>query len=461
MAFNALPIRWRLNIWYLALLAAMLVLFSGMLYFGLKYFLYRSLDDTLENQAALLTESIDIEDGRPAIGDRRIRNRPGQQFVRLVGHDGELLTDSSRFLEDVPMNDPGLRLALNGQQDFRWLEVHDERMRVLSQPVIRDGEVIAVVQVGVTGRTAESILRQTLILIALGGAVIVSLSSLGGVWLAGRALAPIDRMTRLAGNIGDRDLSQRIDLPRSDDEVGRLAGTFNAMLDRLESAFQRQRQFTAAASHELRTPLALMQSQIEVALSQNRDADEDTQVLESLGTDVRRLARISDALLALARGDAGELELTKDSVDLQGLLELVSEQYVPLAESLGIEIEERAEPVTVVADEDRLIQLLVNLVENAVQHTPSGRKIALRCDADERSATVCVEDEGVGIEPKHLAHIFERFYRIDAARGRSNGGAGLGLSISKMIVEAHGGSIDVSSYPGEGTSFTVTLPRGG
>lgn len=456
---NRLPIRWRLTIWYVSLLAVMLVVFSAAVTIGIRYFLHRSLDNTLENQAALLTESIDIENGEPAIGDRRIRNRPGQQFVRLVNEENELLTDSNRILDSVSMDDPGLELALDGVPDIRWRTVRGERMRVLSQPVVVDDEVVAAVQVGLTGSSVESILDQTVLLVLSAGSFVLVFAVVGGVWLAGRALQPIDRMTRLAAEIGDQDLSQRIDPPSSDDELGRLARTFNAMLDRLEGAMNRQRQFTASASHELRTPLAMMQSQVELALSQERNPDQDTQVLETLHSDVGRLTRISNMLLTLARNDAGQIELSQDMVEVDALLELLAEQYAPVAEASGAAIHVDAEPVRLRGDEDRLVQLLVNLVDNACTHTPAGKLITLQCRADHSHATITVKDQGEGIEPQHLPHVFERFYRPDKSRGRSDGGGGLGLTISKMIVEAHNGSIDISSRPGIGTNVIVRLPR--
>jgi heavy metal sensor kinase len=454
-----LPLRWRLTIWYVILLAVLLVVFSGSVLIGIRFLLNRSIDNTLENQAALLTESIEIENGQPSIGgDRRIRNRPGQQFVRLVDQDGELLTDSSSILADVSNDDPGLDRALNGQLDLRWRTILDERMRVLSQPVEVEDEVVAVVQVGLTGRGVETIFSQTLTLVLSAGAVVLILSVIGGVLLADRALKPIDQMTRLAALIGERDLSQRIEPPLSDDELGRLARTFNDMLDRLEGGMNRQRQFTAAASHELRTPLAMMQSQIELALAQDRSSEDDDQVFESLRSDVNRLARISSTLLALARSDAGEMKLDIEVVELHALLDLIAEQYRPLAESSGIDLRVSSREVRIRGDEDRLIQLLVNLVDNALQHTDSGNAVSLECAIDPPIASLIVADQGRGIEPKHLPYVFERFYRADSSRERSGNGAGLGLSISKMIVDAHKGSIDVLSTPGSGTSVIVKLP---
>ncbi len=456
---KSLPIRWRLTIWYASLLLVILVVFAGSVTIGLRFFLQQSLDNTLENQAALLTESIDIDDGEPKIGDRRIRNRPGQQFVRLVDHNGELLTDPNPALEEVPTDEPGLQIALSGSPDIRWRQIQDERMRVLSQPVVAGDELVAVVQVGLTGRSIESVLNQTVMLVISAGAVALLLAVVGGLWLADRTLYPIDRMTRLAAQIGEQDLSRRIDPPASDDELGRLGRTFNAMLDRIEGTMNRQRQFTAAASHELRTPLAMMQSQLEVAMSQEREPDEDARVLETLHTDVIRLTRISNTLLSLARSDTGELDLTVDQVDLGGLLELIAEQYAPLAESSGIELQVSAVPVHIAGDEDRLIQLIVNLVDNAFQHTSEGRAVRLESFDEGDHARLTVEDEGDGIAEQHLPFIFERFYRAGTVRQSSTEGAGLGLSISKMIVDAHRGNIDIRSEPGAGTRVDVRLPK--
>jgi heavy metal sensor kinase len=243
-----------------------------------------------------------------------------------------------------------------------------------------------------------------------------------------------------------------------DDEVGRLARTFNAMLDRIESAFGRQRQFTADAAHELRTPLALMQSQLELALAQPRAAEHDQLVLETLAGDVERLSRLASTLLALARSDARGVELVREPVDLPQLLDLVADQYAALAEAGGISIVVDAEPVTVVADEDLLLQVLVNLLDNALRHAPHGSVVTLACRRAGARAVVHVADQGAGIAPEHLPHLFERFYRVEPDRDQRRGGIGLGLSICRSIVDAHGGAITVESTPGIGTTVRVELP---
>jgi heavy metal sensor kinase len=266
------------------------------------------------------------------------------------------------------------------------------------------------------------------------------------------------RITQLAAEIEEHDLSRRIELALPNDEIGSLARTFNAMLDRIERAFHRQRQFTADAAHELRTPLALMQSQLELALRAAHRSADDQRVLEELHADVERLTRIAAALLMLARGDAKWIELSQDDIDLGALVDLVAEHYRPLARQAGVDLTVAAEPVSLVGDDDRLVQVLVNLLDNALRHTPPGKRVTVGCRPDGAQAQLWVADEGAGIAPEHLPHLFERFYRVEAGRNRHQGGIGLGLSITKLLVEQHGGSITISSTPEKGTIVMITLP---
>jgi heavy metal sensor kinase len=457
---SRLPIRWRMTLWYTAVVAVALTLFATGLYIGLRRDLYSSLDDTLHSQAALTLSSLDLRQGTPTLGSASLNNPlAGEQFVRLYDRSGTVVADSSDGFTSPPRDPAGLAAALNGQTVLHWIHVDRRRMRVLSQPVLSNGEAVGAVQVGLVDSDVTEALGVTLGLMAVLGPLILILVSVGGVWVARRALAPVVRMADVAAEIEAQDLSRRIDPGIPDDEVGRLARTFNAMLDRLETAFRRQRQFTADASHELRTPLTLLRSQIETALAQPRGVDADQQMLELLAQDVERLSRIASTLLALARSDAGEISLSRDEIDLPDLLDVVVEQYRPLAAEAGVTLMVDAEPVPLIADEDRLVQLLVNLVDNALQHTSAGGQITLACRDDGAAACLWVTDTGVGIDPAHLPHVFERFYRADPARGREHGGVGLGLNICQMIVEAHHGTIELKSVAGQGTTVTVKLPH--
>lgn len=349
---------------------------------------------------------------------------------------------------------------MRGQGDVRWLSAGGDHLRTFSEPIVRDGVIRGALEVGMESE-ADDALGFALTLIGVSAPLILLGAAGGGVWLAGRALSPIDRITRTAADIGARDLSRRITLsgPLPDDEVGRLAHTFNAMLERIEDAFGRQRQFTADAAHELRTPLALMQSQLELALAQPRDPAEDRAVLETFATDVDRLARLASGLLALARNDARGIEPVYEQMDLANLLELVAEQYAPLAAAAGVSLIVEAQPVSLMADQDLLLQVLVNLLDNALRYAPRRSQVTLGCTLNEGRVCFWVKDESAGIAPAHLPHLFEPFYRVEPDREHRRGGIGLGLSICKMIVDAHGGAIDVDSVVGAGTTMTVCVPR--
>jgi heavy metal sensor kinase len=280
----------------------------------------------------------------------------------------------------------------------------------------------------------------------------------GGGWiLAGRALEPVDRITRMARSITATDLSQRINLNRQD-ELGRLAGTFDEMIARLERAFQEQRQLAADVSHELRSPLTILEAQASLALRRSRTSEEYQQVLISVQEEVERMSVMVNQLLLLARAEAGEEPVNLEPTSLSLIAQTVVDGMRPLADDKGVALTLRANPaVWVQGDAARLRQLLLNLIDNALNHTPMGGRIEVTVGRNREGAFVAVEDTGEGIAPEDLPHIFQRFYRSDRARRRGTGNSGLGLAIVRWIVEAHGGQISVSSTPGEGASFVVSL----
>ncbi|HEU4792316.1 MAG TPA: ATP-binding protein [Nitrolancea sp.] len=456
---SRIPIRWRLTLWYAGLLALVIVLFSLTLYVGLRHMLNSALDDSLHQQAALVKSTIQVVDGKPSLpGSNGSDPTEGEHFVRLTDGSGQTVASASSIPDFVPHDRAGLARALSGRISLRWLPVDGEQMRVLSEPVVSEGQIIGALQVGTSGAEIAETLQFTVVLLVITGSLMLLAASAGGIWIAGRALQPVDRITGLAAEIEEMDLSRRINLNLPDDQIGRLARTFNGMLDRIEGAFRRQRQFTADASHELRTPLALMQNQIELALAQPRDPEEDRAVLEALAGDLDRLTRLTNALLLLARGDAKAIQLNHEAVDLPLVLGLVAEQYGPLAAEAGVTIRLDTKPAVLHADEDRVIQILVNLMDNALRHSPPGKQIVLGCRIEDQWAAFWVNDQGSGIAPEHLPHLGERFYRVEQDRDRARGGIGLGLSICKAIIAAHDGSIAITSTPGTGTSVMVRLP---
>jgi heavy metal sensor kinase len=281
----------------------------------------------------------------------------------------------------------------------------------------------------------------------------------GGLFLAGRALAPIDTVTRAAQRISASDLSERLELDLPDDEVGRLARTFDGMIARLDDSFRRQRQFTSDASHELRTPLTAIKGQAEVALQRERTPDEYRRVLTSVNHDVDRMIRLVRTLLTLARADASQIPIAKGLMDVGSIVIGAVDQMRPIAAEKGIALTvDGSESIVIRADEDLVLQLVLNLLDNAVRYTPAGGAVEASCRVSGPWVEITVSDTGVGIPPEHLSHIFERFYRADTSRSREDGGAGLGLSICKWVADAHGGTIEATSRPGAGSRFTVRLP---
>jgi heavy metal sensor kinase len=279
------------------------------------------------------------------------------------------------------------------------------------------------------------------------------------MFLASRALNPIDQITRTADAISAEDLSRRLGVRPASDEVGRLAATFDHMLDRLEQAFQRQRQFTSDASHELRTPLSMLVSRAGLALQRQRTVAEYEDVLRAVRDEGLHMGRIVNDLLMLARADAGNALALSEQLDLGELVGSVAEAMGLIADTREIHLSVAAEDgVRVVGDQTRLTQLLVNLVDNALAHTPAGGQVELRASHAGSQAILQVTDTGAGIAAEDLPHVFQRFFRAHGGRSRDGGGAGLGLALCQSIVQAHGGEISLESELGRGTRVTVRLP---
>jgi heavy metal sensor kinase len=340
----------------------------------------------------------------------------------------------------------------------------DERLadgrtvRLFSRAVSDHGRLLGYVQVGRNTGEIERIVGRLQFLGMVGLLLALVIAAAGGWFLAGRALGPIDRITRAAERIGADDLSRRLDLRLPDDELGRLAHAFDAMIGRLDGAFERQRRFTADASHELRTPLGVIRSQSEVALSRPRSTEYYERVLASIRDETGRLTRLAESLLILARADAGKA-LTLEEIDYENLVAEVSAGVAPSAREARVRLSVQLDDCpSVLGDETWLTQLLLNLLDNAIRHTPAGGELMVSLSTARDGALVQVADTGEGIAPEHLPHLFERFYRVDASRSRADGGAGLGLAICQWIARAHGGDLTIASTLGVGTTVSVWLP---
>jgi heavy metal sensor kinase len=301
--------------------------------------------------------------------------------------------------------------------------------------------------------------RELLVQLSIGVPMALLVAALGGWWLAGRALAPVGRMTREADTIGIERLDERIDVPAAADEIQRLAVTLNAMLDRLERGIEDKRRFAADASHELRTPLAVMRAELDVSL---READlpaSAREALESAQEEVERMRSMVENLLMLARADDGSLELFREPLDLSDVAAAVTEKASALARPKRVVLSTEGAPTTVLGDRARIEQVVMNLVNNAIRFSPADGRVTVTTWDRDGGGGCSVTDQGPGVAPELAGRIFERFVRADAARA-NDGGSGLGLAICNEIVTAHAGRIWVDARPGSGGSFSFWLPGG-
>jgi two-component system, OmpR family, sensor kinase len=463
-------LRVRLTLWYSGALAFVLLSFGLGLYVIVRVQLLRHHDaeliDTAQAVEGVLSQHADCEHLTPA----QVSELNGySKLVLFHSVDGDTRSFyRSPDLEALPFGElTATPDFLNERAAFKTYEGSRGSLRVYTKPYHshagRQGLIRVMERIGDVNLTLANLRLALLVLAPLA----VAASSLGGYWLAGRALAPVDEITGLAREIEASQLSRRLPVPPVHDEIGRLVDTFNQMIGRLETSFEGMKRFTADASHELRSPLANLQGTVEVALSQPRDAGEYQAALRSVGEDVERLRRIVEDLLVLARADARGFRLDRELVRVDVLARDIVDSLAERASAAGVRLSARADaPETVMGDERWLRQLVFNLVENGLKFTaaapqpdraPGVRVVVVE---DGEAVRLSVIDSGPGIPEADLEHVFERFYRADWARAQGPaGGFGLGLSIAAWIVEAHGGAIRAVRRAEGGTEMIVDLPR--
>jgi heavy metal sensor kinase len=419
------------------------------------------LDDLLASQAKLVVDTINLNNRQLTIRNDalQIGRNSDDHLTRLYQADGRRLFDNNPNVEDDDL-DKAVRDALEGKQNYDMISGHEGELRVLTFPIRNDQRVVGALQIGLSLEDIDRTMRALLKVMLVLAPAMLLLASAGGLFLANRALGPIDKITRAAQQISAEDFNRRIDLPGPDDEVRRLAYTFDDMIARLQSAFEQQRRFTADASHELRTPLTAMIGQIDVALDRPRDPDSYRTTLATVREQAQRLARMANDLLYLARSDIQPKTSVHEPIDLAQLLPAIVAQVEPLAQARGQELRLICgETLPVRGNEDDLIRLFLNLLDNSIRYSPPSAQIVVRCEQRNNQLAISVIDTGPGIAPEHLPHLFERFFRVNRGRSRAQGGSGLGLAIGQTIVSAHGGKLTVESKLGQGSTFTALLPR--
>lgn len=461
-----MSLRFRLTLWYGTALASVLVVFGLILYGALAKALKEQADRSLEETAAVAERSLEEHRFGPfLLYEDLSQDFPElatlDKFFQIFGPTGQITIQSPNIKSrEIPLSRTAFEAALAGQTTFESTRFSGEPpIRLISVPVRHGGSLVNIVRVGTSLQPLEETLHRLLIILLITMPLAL-LASLGGGWfLAGRALRPVEAITQAAERIAGGDLTQRLSVSTAQDEIGRLAGTFNAMIGRLEASFQQVRQFTSDASHELRTPLTVLKGETELALRRPRSADDYRLVLESSLEEVDRMSRIVDELLFLSRADLGEIKMESRPVRLDHLFDDLKRQAEVLGHEQAVHIVTGpSEPVTIAGDDMRLRELLLNLLDNAIKYSPRGGRVEMNLVKQNGAARLSISDHGIGMSREEQAHIFDRFYRTDAARAHTKKGTGLGLAICKWIVDAHHGTIDVQSEPGKGSVFTVILP---
>jgi len=372
---------------------------------------------------------------------------PGNVYFIAWSETGERIAASTNAPLDVPQPKPGL--AGKGRQ----LRVRGE-FRELSQFVPSGRSVLA----GASIAPIKMQLHQLAVKLVLTGCAIVIVGFAVGWWLATRALRPIAEISRTAQNIAAGDLSQRINASDTESELGQLAAVLNSTFSRLDASFAQQRQFTSDAAHELRTPTSVILTQIQSTLNKERSGAEYRETLEACQRAALRMKKLVESLLDLARLDVGQAASKREPMDLLRCAAECVELVRPLAEERKITLHSDLSPAPCVGDADQLALVLTNLLTNAVHYNREVGEVRINTRVENGAAVVIVSDNGLGIAPEHVPHIFDRFYRADTARTSSQGRTGLGLAITKSIVESHDGTIEVISTPGQGSLFVVRLP---
>ena len=445
-------LKFRLTVWYLVGLALLLAAFGLVATRMLSRHLFRNLDDGLKARVAEIESSIEVKGGVINFEQKF------DDIIFIYDANGALaqrLGPNVRFSKIEEM----VEQALFGQTGFQTEETTEGlEVRLYAKPFNLDSHTRMAIVVGRVTRNIHQILSLFRLVIVWSALAVVVLAGFGGSYLSKRILKQVDHITDIAREIGEGDLGRRIDI-RSEDEMGKLAGTLNWMIARLDSAFRKQRQFAADASHELRTPLAIIQAESSLALDKKRTQSEYRKSLELVSQEVAYMGEIIGKLLLLARSDAAEGPVNFQEINVKDLLKELSSDLASLAQEKGLVFTfGQLDDLTVKGDRVKLRQLFLNLLDNAIRYTPSGGAVSGSLVRKNGNAFVTICDTGVGIPAEHLPFVFDRFYRVDKARSQDDGGSGLGLAIANTIAKLHGGEIQVESQVGKGSAFYVTLP---
>ena len=482
MYFRSL--RFKLTLWYVLILGILLISFSSFLYFTLSKSLYRDTDVKLRSLAELIASESASPLSKFGFGNidqalaASMNLKPIGKFIQVLDETGKIGRKSDNLRDiQLPISLNALRNASKGLITFETdRSFGNASLRIITFPVIENNHIARIVQVASSLEDVEDALNTLFIILIIAVPFALMVASLGGQFLANKALKPVDNITQTARMITSQNLNQRIKSPKVRDEISRLIETLNEMISRLDQSFRQIKQFSTDASHELKTPLTILKGEVEVTLRRKRNSDEYEQTLRSNLEEINRMSQIVDGLLFLSRADIGGIRLNKEEINLTEILNGVIFQMNILAQTKNIRIETSNHhgDIHIFGDALRIRELFLNLIENGIKYTEDGGSIHItfikdnlphdksspdRTEGEQKEfVRIIVSDTGIGIAEEDRERIFDRFFRVDKARSRDQGGSGLGLSICKWIVEAHHGEITIESEIEKGSSFIVKLP---
>ncbi len=474
-------LRFKLTLWYVLILGILLISFSSFLYFTLSKSLHRDVDNKLRSLAEHIASDPLSKYGFGNLDqtlETSMNLKPIGKFIQVLDESGHLGRKSDNLKNiQLPISLNALKNASKGLITFETnRSIGNIPLRIITFPVFENSHVTKIVQIASSLEGVEDVLNKLFLILIITVPSALLVASLGGQFLAHQALKPVDDITQTARMITSKNLNQRINPPKVKDEISRLIETFNEMISRLDQSFRQMKQFSSDASHELKTPLTILKGEVEVTLRKERTSQEYQQILKSNLEEINRMSQIVEDLLLLSKADTGEIRLNKEDINLTEILNEVVAQMDMLAKSKGLRLStsNHHQDIHLFGDALRLRELFINLIENGIKYTEEGGSIHIllekeylppvesQSDSLEKEegefVKVIVSDTGIGIAKEDQEKIFNRFFRVDKARSREQGGSGLGLNICKWIVEAHQGEIKVESEIGKGSSFIVKLP---
>lgn len=475
--FTSMSIRNRIALYYTAATAILIAIVFATIIFTVDNVVYRHLDEELFKEAAETLDEAHIRkerfEGFSGTGrydddvfdddDFREQHHKGRhkaldsEFIQLVDAGGAVVRKSASLFDNTLEVDRNRHDAY-----FRNSTVGNSTIRQVQVPLAsRNGSINGYLVVAVPVKGAILVLRDMTTIILVSFPFIILLLFVLTRLIAGKSIRPIDEMIATAETITQSNLGQRIPLPANRDELYRMSVTVNALLDRLQQAFRREKQFTADASHELKTPLAIVKGTLEVLVRKPRTPEHYESRVHACLAELNRMAKLIDQLLMLARDDASAMQPAITSVDLAGPVGTVMERLLPFSREKRISLVlDNHQPVNVAADPSLLEIMLENLLSNAIKYSPEGSSVAIRIKRQDATVVCSIEDHGIGIPKEKLPAVFDRFYRVDESRSPGTGGSGLGLSIVRKLAELQSIAVSVRSEEGKGTTFELAFPPG-